>query len=414
MVLQRSTSSCCSLMASFTQAHLRIIQINDVYELDYLPHFATCRQQEALPASTDNVTIGVMAGDFLAPSLLSSLDKGAGMVDCLNLSQMDYVSIGNHEGDVPLAQFWNRIRESKFTWINSNMDLACPTDVMLPKCKILAVGSKKVALLGLNTDDKAVFSPAAFDKCHIQPIDKCLAAMYAELQDKVDLIIPMTHQLMPQDRTMAAKMCGEGTKMPLIVGGHDHEPYLENINGCTVVKTGADGKKIAVIDVKWVGDSTPPIVTVDLRDCKDWPADPAVAAAMEKHKAVLRELELSRLCEIPKGVILSSKGIRLRPSTCGIFLCSILRDTACVDCCLIGAGSIRASRVYTDDEYFTYAHLKSEIPFQTNIVTLRLPGHVICDIISFTRGMCSPSPYPLYTTDDMHTSYISYNSKPSL
>ena len=381
-------------MASFTAPRLRIIQINDVYELDYLPHFATCRRTECLPDESGNTaTIGVIAGDFLAPSLLSSLDKGAGMVDCLNQAGMDYASIGNHEGDVPIAAFWNRIRESKFEWINSNMDLTCPPDIVLPKCSIIKVGSKKVALLGLNTDDKSVFSPAAFDRCSIQPINECVAAMYADLKDKVDLVIPITHQLMPQDRAMAAALCGAGTKIPLIIGGHDHESYLETINGCTVIKTGADGKKIAIIDVVWsAGDDAPPVITVDLRDCKDWAADGAVTEATEKHKAILKELELSRLCEIPKGVALSSKGIRLRPSTCGVFLCSILRDTACVDCCLIGAGSIRASKNYDSEEYFTYAHLKSEIPFQTNIVTLRLPGHVICDIITFTRGGCPLSP----------------------
>eukprot|EP00961_Rhodomonas_salina_P058618 787443-Rhodomonas_salina.2 len=29
-------------------------------------------------------TITILPGDFLAPSLLSSLDKGKGMVDCMN------------------------------------------------------------------------------------------------------------------------------------------------------------------------------------------------------------------------------------------------------------------------------------------------------------------------------------------
>lgn len=49
----------------------------------------------------------------------------------------------------------------------------------------------------------------------------------------IDLIIPMTHQLMPLDRKLA-----EMNMFPLIVGGHDHEPYYEEVNGCKIIKTG--------------------------------------------------------------------------------------------------------------------------------------------------------------------------------
>ena len=81
---------------------LRIIQINDVYELDNFPRLKTlidqhqhtlpynnsnCENDDEGPDSTDDrpdVCITVCAGDFLSPSLLSSLDKGRGMVDILN------------------------------------------------------------------------------------------------------------------------------------------------------------------------------------------------------------------------------------------------------------------------------------------------------------------------------------------
>jgi 5'-nucleotidase len=57
---------------------LRFVTINDVYELDDLPRYATAlrRAREGAPG---NVTVlGVLVGDFLAPSILSSLDHGHG------------------------------------------------------------------------------------------------------------------------------------------------------------------------------------------------------------------------------------------------------------------------------------------------------------------------------------------------
>lgn len=73
---------------------LKIIQINDVYKLDWLPYYKACKEKESL--NFDGVVIGALPGDFLSPSALSSLDRGASMVDCLNLAGMDYVSFGKN------------------------------------------------------------------------------------------------------------------------------------------------------------------------------------------------------------------------------------------------------------------------------------------------------------------------------
>ena len=50
---------------------LRVICVNDVYELEHLPRLKTAVKE----LRTEN-TVVLLAGDFLAPSLLSSLDSG--------------------------------------------------------------------------------------------------------------------------------------------------------------------------------------------------------------------------------------------------------------------------------------------------------------------------------------------------
>eukprot|EP00283_Hemiselmis_rufescens_P012654 CAMPEP_0173454728 /NCGR_PEP_ID=MMETSP1357-20121228/52960_1 /TAXON_ID=77926 /ORGANISM="Hemiselmis rufescens, Strain PCC563" /LENGTH=299 /DNA_ID=CAMNT_0014421791 /DNA_START=43 /DNA_END=939 /DNA_ORIENTATION=+ len=58
---------------------LRIIFVNDVYELGMFPHLDNLIRANMAPN-----TITMLPGDFVAPSLLSSLDKGKGMIDMLN------------------------------------------------------------------------------------------------------------------------------------------------------------------------------------------------------------------------------------------------------------------------------------------------------------------------------------------
>ena len=211
---------------------LRILAINDVYEIDYWPNFATANAQQRTAGSVLGpgakvTTISVLPGDFVSPALLSSLDKGKSMVDCMNKSGIDYVSIGNHESDISLEQLHKRMQESTFIWINTNMrGLPLPSDMPpLPEYSVVEVKSangehtRRVALLGLCGEDRSVMKVGAFGGADIVPLMASLKDLYTRLNaagEAIDAIIPLTHQLMPLDRLLA----GDTTMtFPLVVGG---------------------------------------------------------------------------------------------------------------------------------------------------------------------------------------------------
>src|SRR5689334_21950021 len=98
---------------------LRILSINDIYTLENLPRLANLLRAHTLPAP--DVTISVAAGDLVGPSLLSSLDAGRGMVDCLNALGIMYASLGNHEDDILAAELHARIAEFRGVWLSTNV-----------------------------------------------------------------------------------------------------------------------------------------------------------------------------------------------------------------------------------------------------------------------------------------------------
>ena len=115
---------------------LRIIHINDVYILENLPSLATLIREKS---EGPDLTIGVLAGDFVAPSLLSALDMGFGIVDTLLRAGIRYVCFGNHENDIPMEALFKRIEEFQAgggVWLNTNMP---KFPVNLPKHYILEV-----------------------------------------------------------------------------------------------------------------------------------------------------------------------------------------------------------------------------------------------------------------------------------
>lgn len=219
-----SVSNSAAASAHVGRCGLQIVQVNDVYEIDQWPAFGAAKRRAAAAFQT-GPTIGVLPGDFVAPSLLSSLDKGNGMVDCMNAAGIDYVCIGNHESDIPLQNLHQRIRQSSFKWVNSNMpDFPLPEGLgPLPVYEIIELCSpddpshtRRVALLGFCGEDRSVMKPGAFGDCTIEPLLPKCRELVARLVNDLgcDAVIPMTHQLVQMDRDLAASFgTGLGPKV---------------------------------------------------------------------------------------------------------------------------------------------------------------------------------------------------------
>jgi hypothetical protein len=96
-------------------------------------------------------------------------------------------------------------------------------------------------------------------------------------------------------------------------------------------------------------------------------------------------LEGATLMTIPVGESLSSVGGRAHPTTVATLLCTLLRDALSADVCLFNAGGIRASREYT--QHFTYGDLEAEVPFDNEVVIVRMPGRVIREAVAASRAL---------------------------
>ena len=158
-------------------------------------------------------TVTVLAGDFLAPSLLSSLDRGRGMVDVLNRVGgvgVQCVCFGNHEADVPVEDLRRRIAEFRGAWLNTNLPDFSPA---LPDHYIVEVagggrgggggdgGGRRVGFVGLLTTDASLYRSGVFGGALATavPVAEAAARCRESLAD-CDIIVPLTHQVGLQSR----------------------------------------------------------------------------------------------------------------------------------------------------------------------------------------------------------------------
>src|SRR5688572_325655 len=107
-------------------APLTILQINDVYtaspvdggKVGGLARVAALKQQLAAPGKT---VLLLMAGDFLSPSVASAIFRGKQMVDALNIAGLDIATLGNHEFDFGPDVLRERMKETRWQWVISNI-----------------------------------------------------------------------------------------------------------------------------------------------------------------------------------------------------------------------------------------------------------------------------------------------------
>ena len=209
-------------------SHLRVVAVNDVYELHNLPRLRSLCLE--LRKAHQGAFLTTLAGDFVSPSILSGLDKGPSMIESLNGVPITHCCFGNHEADIKLKELAPLAKAFKATWLNSNIaELSSELRLHppLPEWDVVDVptdrGPVKVGLLGLLTSERGVLRKDSFRGMQIGDVNEAAARLggYLRTEHGCEAIVALTHQSVAADEALAAA----GT-VDLILGGHEHEVRL--------------------------------------------------------------------------------------------------------------------------------------------------------------------------------------------
>lgn len=381
---------------------LRLVCVNDVYLLDHLPRLRALVHHHATVAPADLLLV-TLAGDFLAPSLLSSLDHGEAMVDCLNAVPVTHVTFGNHEDDVPFADLQRRAKEFRGTWLNTNLR---DFPVELPPHQRLTLAAPDartvtVALVGVVSSSSSLYRPGPFGGLPIAPANASAIAEAKKLMAAgAGCVLALTHQSLEDDRALAAQT---EVHFPLLVGGHEHEAHIEAVGGTHIVKAGMDATHAVVVDLRWPDEAPPsgvadlPRVELRLEDVRAWPDDAGLRARVEHHLEKVRALRGATLLKLAPGEVLSSVGSRMQQTSFGAMVCSRVRDALGADVTLLNGGGIRANTEHRDT--LTYGELEAELPFDNEVVVVTIAGATLRDVVAESRAR-APTPWAAFLQVD--------------
>lgn len=372
---------------------LRIVAVNDVYSLQHLPRLTTLVRHHATTDPADRMIV-VMAGDFVAPSVLSSLDAGRGMVDCLNQVPITHAVLGNHEDDVEPEDLRARLHELRATVLMTNVNPVPGWGVAHPRSQVLDVAGVQVGLVGVAGSDPTLYRRPPFGGARIDPANETARRVADELlAGGCACVIAITHQRADDDRALAR------TEPPFaaIVGGHEHDGVLEKVGSTWLAKAPSDAVKATVLELVWTSGAFPE-VHARFEAVADHLEDEAMRARVDRHMSRVRDLEAATLMVLAPGETVSSIGTRVRQTSMGELICSRLRDAFDAEGAVFNGGGIRGAREYT--RRISFSDVENELPFDNEVVVARLPGTVLGDAVAASRAKAPAESGAFLQVDD--------------
>jgi 5'-nucleotidase/UDP-sugar diphosphatase len=327
------------------QSPLTILQINDVYStvpVDGAGGLARIATLKHRLSADGHPVILVLAGDFLSPSVASSVFKGEQMVAALNAAGLDLATLGNHEFDFGRDVLLQRMSESKFTWVVSNVTDAKtgkPIGGAAPYV-VRDAGSLKVGFIGLCLRTPLTNASQAGIRI-IDPVQA--AARYIPILKSrgANVIVAITHLTFAADRALVRRF----PEIDLVVGGHEHYPITAAESHALITKAGSEARWAARIDI----NKTPGGAIERFYELI--PVTSAIADDRETAQAIaLYEGRLGR--ELDEVVGTSTVGLDatdlrdVAESNLGNLVADALRADVGADVGLTNAGAIRGDRVY--------------------------------------------------------------------
>ena len=357
---------------------LTIVHVNDLDRLDGSGDRGGVARLAAVikevRASADHVLV-TNGGDAISPSLLSSFDKGAHMIDLFNQVGFDAMVLGNHEFDFTTEVTTARIAEAEFPILSSN---AVEPDGTLidgvAENLLLDVDRYKVGMFGLTTTATSVVSspePVTF-----RPVTEVAAKQARKLREAgADLVVALAHTGHAEDAELMRQEA-----VDLLLSGDDHQVKIEIGKETTFVESGAQAEFVTIVEIAMdttEGRDGPHFVwepSVRVVNTASVAPDPDLQAAVE---AYLGRFERELNVEIGSTVVeLDSRRGVVRGRETGIanLIADVMRATTGAEVALSNGGGIRGDKVYPPGATLLRRDIQSELPFGDKTILLEVTG----------------------------------------
>jgi len=355
-----------------------LLQVNDVYQFapvdrgtnGGIARVLTLRKQ--IQKENPN-TLFLLAGDTISPSVESITYKGAQMIEAWNTAGLDYATFGNHEFDFGPAVLSERMKESRFQWVASNVIDKKSGEPFggAQRFVIREFKGVKIGIFGLVLPETKITSRPGADVEFLSPCETAKKMVSAIRDRGATVIVALTHLSMREDKEVAR--CAD---VDVIIGGHEHTLLESAAGGAPIFKMTADARELGRIDLNIAPNGK--LDSIDWKVIKvtdETPEDPQFASVYRKYAGLLTQLAK------PVGrtsVVLDARSAenRTRETNVGNLVTDAFRKVMGADVALMNGGSVRADSTIRPG-VLTVRDVLSILPFKNKLVKIELKGETL-------------------------------------
>ena len=320
----------------------------------------------------------VFPGDLLSPSILASLDKGAHMVELLNMAPPDIMVPGNHEFDFGPEIFIERMNEGNFVKLGTNTRYKDGS--MLPGFSdtlMKEFDGVKIGFMGLTTEDTPdISSPGNITFANtLETAQKTADALR---EAGADMVVAAVHTHQATDFALLEK-----AGVDVVLSGHDHNLHVFYDGRKALVESKEEAEYVTIMDIEFdVGESR------GKRRVRWWPnfriidtvrvePDAEVAAKVEGYESILsKELDVD-LGTSDIELDTRKASVRTGETAFGNLTADAMRLAVEADVAFTNGGGIRGNRLYDPGHVLTRRDILTELPFGNGTVKLEVSGAII-------------------------------------
>jgi 5'-nucleotidase / UDP-sugar diphosphatase len=370
--LASALASALLLLAGCRQStvhELTILHFNDLHDrllpdadgIGGVAHLATLLQRERAAA---HASLTLHAGDLVTGTPVSTVFQGMPDYEIANNLGIDVNCLGNHEFDYG----WQKIRDymqiANFPTVSANTVDASENRLVDPPYVIRNAGGMRIAVIGALLESLAnTTTLERLGPYHAAPVVETLRPLVAEAKQGADMVIVLGHL----ERSEAESILRELPDVSVAVIGHEHAPWKEpvEIDGRFVIHAEGYGRQVGRLVLRY-DTATRRITSHEWTgiavDDREYPADPAVQAQVDKWEA-----KVSEAVDVPIG-----RATRALPrNEVRALMERAMLDKVPADFSFTNRGGVRD---ILPEGQLLARHVWNVIPFDNRVVTLEVPG----------------------------------------
>lgn len=367
-------------------ARLSFLLVNDIYRIDEnkdgrggMARFASAVKAERTRALAEGRhLICVHAGDTLSPSLLSSFDQGAHMIDLFNDVGLDVFVPGNHEFDFGKDIYFERMGEARFPILAANLRDAAGLRLPHHQDQILiAADGLKLALIGAAYEATASASRPG-DLVFGPTFPSVLAGAKSARAAGADLVVGIVHA----DKATGTALMNTHA-VDLILSGHNHDLHIDFDGRTAFVESAQDANYVTVVDIDVVpgqGEANrSPSWWPDFRviDTAKTDPDPSMLAKVRAYQDGLTQRFNVEIATLAAPLDSRTGAVRSGESAIGNLIADALRTAATADVAIINGGAIRGDKFYPAGARLSKRDILDELPFGNKTMVTIVTGKAI-------------------------------------